>query len=71
MDYCPAHARGLIPAGYDTRHRRPVPARWHPVSRWAITWAQAWVQAFDCRDGITVHEVPCDLCENQHDRDHA
>ena len=62
MRYCPIHERGYIPAGYDTRHRQGVPARWHPLSKATIRWALGWATIGHCRGQITLEETRCDWC---------
>ena len=61
--YCPTHRRSLIPAGYDLRKRRSVPARWHPLSPYRLAIARAWGQAYGCAGQVVIVESACDLCQ--------
>lgn len=61
MDYCPTHARAWLPPGWDLRHHRQLPGRWHPLTPWAIVLAQGYAAAFGCQP-IPVELVPCDHC---------
>jgi hypothetical protein len=60
MHYCALHARALIPAGYDTRHRVSQPARWHPLPPAVLVLAWAYAAAWGCTGEVVVAAVACD-----------